>query len=92
MDIYNIALDVAGFLTSIIAIIISRKAANFKYTFGFQRAQTLGALASVAFVWVITAYLVFEAIERIKSPEQINGRLMFFIALFGTIVNIVYTS
>jgi len=37
----------------------------------------LGALASVAFVWMITAYLVFEAIERIKNPESIDGRLMF---------------
>ena len=60
-----------------------------KYTFGFQRAQTLGALASVAFVWIITVYLVYEAIERIKNPEIINGKLMFLIALFGTIVNIM---
>lgn len=60
------------------------------FTFGFQRAQTLGALASIAFVWIITVYLVFEAIERIKSPVPINGKIMFFIALFGVAVNIMY--
>ncbi len=81
--------DVAGFLTSIVAIIISRRSANIKYTFGFQRAQTLGALLSIAFVWVVTAYLVMEAIDRIKNPEVINGKFMFFIALFGVGVNIM---
>lgn len=82
-------IDIAGFLTSVVAIIISKKSANSKYTFGFQRAQTLGALASVAFVWLITAYLVIEAINRIKKPENVNGKFMFFIALFGVAVNIV---
>ena len=76
-------------MTSVLAIIISKKTANLKYTFGFQRAQTLGALASVAFVWLMTAYLVIEAMERIQNPEDINGKLMFFIALFGVAVNIV---
>ena len=76
-------------MTSVVAIIISKKSANLKYTFGFQRAQTLGALASVAFVWLMTAYLVIEAIKRIKTPENINGKFMFFIALFGVAVNIV---
>lgn len=71
------------------AIIISRRSASSKYTFGFQRAQTLGALISVAFVWIITAYLVLEAIERIRKPEPINGKFMFFTALFGVIVNLV---
>ncbi len=84
-----IGADIAGFLTSVVAIIISKKSANLKYTFGFQRAQTLGALASVAFVWLMTAYLVIEAIERIKNPEPINGKLMFFTALFGVVINIM---
>ena len=65
------------------SILISRRSANVKYTFGFQRAQTLGALASMVFVWIITACLVFEAIHRIKHPANINGKFMFFTALFG---------
>ena len=79
----------AGFLTSVVAIFVSRRSASKNFTFGFQRAQTLGALASIAIVWLITTYLVLEAIKRIKSPENINGKLMFFIALFGMLVNIV---
>lgn len=79
----------AGFLTSIVSILISKKTANLNYTFGFQRAQTLGALASIVFVWVITFYLLFESIERIKNPKNINGKLMFFISLFGTVVNLM---
>ena len=66
---------IASFLTSpctlkLIEILISRLSANMKFTFGFKRAQTLGALISVAFVWIITAYLVIEAVSRIELKIQ----------------------
>lgn len=82
--------DIAGFFTSVVAIIVARRMASRNYTFGFQRAQTLGAFASVAFVWILTVYLVIEAIDRIYNPVEINGKWMFFIALFGIFVNIMY--
>ena len=84
------SIDVAGFFTSIVAILISRRSATFNYTYGFQRAQTIGALASIVFVWWITIYLVFEAVERIRAPAYIDAKLMFYVALFGLAVNIVY--
>ena len=72
------------------AILISRRSATFNYTYGFQRAQTIGAMASIVFVWWITIYLVFEAIERIKRPANIDAKLMFYVSILGLVVNIVY--
>ncbi len=79
----------AGFLTSVVAILVSRRAASSTFTFGFQRAQTLGAFASIAMVWLMTAFLVWEAIQRIKNPEEIDGKIMFITAAFGLLINLM---
>ncbi len=71
------------------AILVSRRAASAAFTFGFQRAQTLGAFASIAMVWLMTAFLVWEAVERIRKPEEIDGKIMFITAVFGLIINLV---
>lgn len=34
----------------------------------------LGALASILTVWLVTGVLVFEAINRIITPEPVNGK------------------
>lgn len=36
--------------------------------------QVLGALASVMTVWLVTGLLLFEAIQRIITPEPVNGK------------------
>lgn len=52
----------------------------------------MGALASIVFVWILTVYLVIEAVDRIKNPEEIDGKIMFFFALFGLAVNVAYLA
>jgi Co/Zn/Cd efflux system component len=34
-------------------------------------------------VWLLTGVLVYEAILRIRDPEEVDGRLMFFVSLAG---------
>lgn len=89
-QLFRIPLDVAGFFTSIVAVLVARRQASHQYSFGFQRAQSIGAFASMALVWMLTIYLIIEAIERIRNPEEIDGKIMFFVALLGLAVNIVY--
>ena len=36
--------------------------------------EVLGALASILSVWLVTGVLVFEAINRIMTPEPVNGK------------------
>lgn len=36
----------------------------------------IAALVSVFTIWVLTAFLVHEAIERLKRPQEINARLV----------------
>lgn len=36
--------------------------------------QVLGALASVMTVWLVTGILLFEAVQRIITPEPVDGK------------------
>lgn len=75
---------------SLIGILLSEKQATAKHSFGFLRAEILGALASIAIVWLITIFLLTEAVTRIQHPEPINAPLMFVLSLVGLLVNIWY--
>lgn len=88
-DAAHLLSDVAGFLISLFALTWSTKPANVRMSFGYHRAEILGALLSIAMVWALTAYLVFEAVERIKKPEPIDAKVMLIVAAIGLVVNIV---
>lgn len=40
----------------------------------FARAEVLGALLSTLTIWAVTGILVYEAIQRIIHPEDVDGR------------------
>jgi zinc transporter 2 len=58
-------------------------------SFGFHRAEILGAFISVILIWVLTGILVYEAIFRIQNPEDVDGKVMFIVASSGLAVNIL---
>ena len=40
-------------------------------------------MLSVLIIWVVTGVLVFEAIQRCRHPEDVDGKLMFILAVSG---------
>ncbi|RLO07551.1 hypothetical protein DYB28_015671, partial [Aphanomyces astaci] len=86
-DAAHLLSDVAGFCISLFAIWVQTLPASSKMTFGFHRAEILGAIVSVLVIWVLTGFLVYAAIERFQdaisdSPkEHVDGKLMFIVAL-----------
>ena len=93
-DAAHLFSDVASFGVSIFAICMSRRAPTYKFTFGMRRAETVGALLSVLIIWLITGVLIYEGVLRVKrivsdpQTKQIEGRLMFFVACGGVLVNV----
>lgn len=47
-----------------------------EHTYGFHRAEVIAALVSVLTIWVLTGFLVMEAIERVRSPQVIDAKLV----------------
>ena len=67
---------------------LTQKESTDKHSFGYHRAEILGALFSVFLIWILTLWLVYEAINRIITPEDVNGEIMFIVAFCGIAVNI----
>ena len=60
-DAAHLASDLLGFSVSIVALNLSQKAADTKFTYGWSRAEIIGTLVSVASIWVMTIWLLVEA-------------------------------
>uniref|UniRef100_A0A7E4V6P9 ZT_dimer domain-containing protein n=1 Tax=Panagrellus redivivus TaxID=6233 RepID=A0A7E4V6P9_PANRE len=89
-DAFHMISDLASFLISIMAITLARRSPNSRYSFGYQRAEVIGALASIILVWILTASLVYFAIERIISGKyDVEPNVMMITSGVGVLFNII---
>ncbi|ORX57626.1 cation efflux protein [Hesseltinella vesiculosa] len=87
-DGFHLLTDVASFVVAISAIYFAEKNPTNRFSFGFHRAEVVAALFSVFTIWVLTGYLVIEAIRRVYHPPDINAKIMCVTATIGVLVNI----
>ena len=87
-DAAHLLSDAASFAISLGAVWLAERPRTAHATFGFHRVEIFGALASVLLIWVLTAVLCFEAVERIRNPEPVKGDIMFITAALGLGVNL----
>ena len=73
-DAAHLLADVSGFGVSIFAGYYAAKKSRGAFSYGYHRVEVLGALASMATVWLVTGVLVWEAAERVRSPQPVNGK------------------
>lgn len=61
-----------------------------KMSFGWYRAEVIGALTSVLLIWVVTGILVYMAIQRIKNKTyEVDAEVMLITSGVGVVVNIM---
>lgn len=83
-------IDITSFIISLAAIYLSHRPSTATHTFGYHRAEVLGALFSIFLIWGLTLLLVMEAYDRVRHPIDIDGKTMSIIAGLGVCVNVVY--
>uniref|UniRef100_A0A1B0BDE6 Cation efflux protein transmembrane domain-containing protein n=1 Tax=Glossina palpalis gambiensis TaxID=67801 RepID=A0A1B0BDE6_9MUSC len=60
------------------------------FSFGWYRAEVIGALVSVIMIWVITAILVWLAIERCVTQDfEVNAAIMLITSGIAIVVNLI---
>jgi len=88
-DAIHMLSDVASYLLAILALWAAEKRPNKKYTFGFSRAEPLGALGTFVFIWGATLFLMQAAGERMRTLQfEINDIAMMIVATCGVFFNI----
>jgi solute carrier family 30 (zinc transporter), member 2 len=89
-DAAHLLSDVAAFMISLFSLWAASWEANPRQSYGFFRIEILGALVSIQMIWLLAGILVYEAIARlIHDNGEVKGFLMFAVAAFGLVVNIV---
>ncbi|MBN2073732.1 MAG: cation transporter [Actinobacteria bacterium] len=73
---------------SLVAVIIARKPACHHRTFGLYRAEILAAFINGMTLLFVVGIILYEAVNRIIKPEEINAVQMLRIALIGLTVNV----
>lgn len=81
--------DLMGFAISMASLWIAGRPASIEMSYGYHRAEVIGALGSMALIWGLTIWLVYEAVERVTTPEDVDGFLMLLTAVLGLVINIV---
>jgi len=67
---------------------LSQRPASKNHTYGLPRAEVIGALVNVLFMFGIVIWIVIAAIERLANPQPVGGALVMVVAFVGLLVNI----
>ena len=88
-DAAHLLSDLVSFSISIASLFIAKLPASGFMSYGYHRAEIIGALLSVALIWGLTIWLLFEAVNRVIEPQEVNGEFMLVTAVFGLLCNII---
>jgi cobalt-zinc-cadmium efflux system protein len=87
-DAGHMLTDFASLVLAWFGFRLSRRPADWKRTFGFDRFQVLVAFANGLALFVIAAWIVYEAAERLMTTPVVSGGIMVVIAALGLLVNV----
>ncbi len=80
--------DCMSLVVTLVARIISRKQPDNRRTFGYRRAEDIGALINLTFLIFVGLYLLYEAIFRYFNPQTIEGWPMVIAAGVALVVDV----
>jgi len=83
---HNLA-DTASLVIALLAFRLALAKPTPKYTYGYKKATILAALANAVILMFAIAAIIYEAIERISSPVEINGKVVMLTAGIGIFIN-----
>jgi cobalt-zinc-cadmium efflux system protein len=75
-----------------LAILIAKRSPNDRLTFGFIRSEILAALINGLLLWAIVAVIFYEAVQRVISPQPVQGFGMFAVASVGLVLNLAMAT
>jgi cobalt-zinc-cadmium efflux system protein len=87
-DAGHMLTDVAGLGLSLIAFHFSSLPRTPAHTFGWRRFEIFAALLNGLALWVIAGAVGYQAVVRLRSPQEIKSGMMMVIAGLGLLSNV----
>ena len=89
-DAFHYLNDLVGFIVALVALKISERSSSPKeLSFGWQRANLLGAFFNGVFLLALGVSILLQSIERFVSLQHVeNPKLMLIVGCIGLAINI----
>ncbi|HKP55573.1 MAG TPA: cation diffusion facilitator family transporter [Polyangiales bacterium] len=88
-DAGHMITDSGALALSLVVARIALRPRSASKTYGYRRAEVMGALANAVAMLVISGVILVEAVQRMSSPRTIDGHGLFYTALGGLLVNVI---
>lgn len=72
---------------SYFAVLLAMRPATKRRTYGFYRAEVLAAFINGIFLIFVSGYIVYDAIQRFITPQEIKIGQMLLVTIIGLIIN-----
>ena len=86
-DAVHMLTDIAALCLGLLTLWISTRPASSAKTYGYLRAEILGALLNGLFLWLLVVFIWIEAIGRLRNPRPVSGLGVMAVAIVGIGVN-----
>lgn len=80
--------DCGSLIIALVARRIGRLPSDDRRTFGYRRAEIVGALINLTALVVIGLYLVYEAVARLFQPREIDGWMVIIVSTVALAIDV----
>ena len=80
-------IDTTALGIALASLSVLARAPSRRQTFGYHRAEVLGAWANGIVLLLVAGFIAVRAVERFLRPEPVQGPVMLGIAILGLAVN-----
>ncbi len=88
-DAGHMLTDTMALALAAVAFKVSKRPADTRLTYGYQRFQILAAFVNGLSLLLIVGWILYEAIQRFIAPQAVMGPLMLTVAAAGLVINVI---
>ena len=79
--------DSIGLVLAWGAAVLARSKPSVRRTWGLRRSTILAALGNALLIFAGVGAVAWEAVERLRQPEPVQGQAMMVVAAIGVVIN-----
>ena len=91
-DAGHMLTDAGALAFALFAATLASRPAQGRWTFGYRRLEILAAQANGITLLVVALLIVYGAVRRLISPDEVRGGIVVAVALAGIVVNLAATG
>ncbi|KAJ3481156.1 hypothetical protein NLI96_g7856 [Meripilus lineatus] len=87
-DAIHMAFDCMAIGIGLVASVMAQWKPNERFTYGYTRIETLSGFSNGIFLILISVFIVFEAVQRLMTPPEMNTSQLLLVSSIGLAVNL----